>query len=100
MAIELKLDKFKAADKGQLELYLRWLDKYERQPGEGSPIGLILCTGKSSEHVELLELEKSGIRVAEYLTELPPRELLEKKLHQALLLAKERLALADGKKDD
>lgn len=100
VAIELKLDKFKAADKGQLELYLRWLDKYERQPGEGSPIGLILCTGKSSEHVELLELEKSGIRVAEYLTELPPRELLEKKLHQALLLAKERLALADGKKDD
>ncbi|MCA9443866.1 MAG: DUF1016 family protein [Candidatus Omnitrophica bacterium] len=100
VAIELKLDKFKAADKGQLELYLRWLDRYERQPGEGSPIGLILCAGKSSEHVELLELEKSGIRVAEYLTELPPRDLLEKKLHQALLLAKERLALADGKQED
>lgn len=95
VAIELKLDKFKPADKGQMELYLRWLDKHDRQPSEGSPIGLILCAGKSSEHVELLELEKSGIRVAEYLTELPPRDLLEKKLHEALLAARERLALKD-----
>ena len=62
VAIELKLGKFKAADKGQMELYLRWLDKYERQPGEESPVGLILCSDKSAEHVELLQLSKSGIR--------------------------------------
>ncbi|MCA9449245.1 MAG: DUF1016 family protein [Candidatus Omnitrophica bacterium] len=99
VVIELKLDKFKPADKGQVELYLRWLDKHERQPGEGSPIGLILCAGKSNEHVELLELEKSGIRVAEYMTELPPRDLLEKKLHQAILLAKERLAPPEEEKE-
>jgi predicted nuclease of restriction endonuclease-like (RecB) superfamily len=98
VVIELKLDKFRAADKGQMELYLRWLDKHERQPAEGSPIGLILCAEKSSEHVELLELEKSGIRVAEYLTDLPPRDVLEKKLRQAVLVAQERLALPEEKK--
>jgi len=92
VAIELKLGKFKAADKGQLELYLRWLDKYERREGENSPLGLILCAEKSTEHVELLQLAKSGIRVAEYFTELPPRALLERKLHDAIRLAREQIA--------
>ncbi|MBZ0274468.1 PDDEXK nuclease domain-containing protein [bacterium] len=92
VVIDLKLDRFKAAYKGQMELYLRWLDKYEMQPGEESPLGLILCAGKSSEHVELLQLEKSGVRVAEYLTDLPPRDLLEKKLHDAIYVARERIA--------
>jgi predicted nuclease of restriction endonuclease-like (RecB) superfamily len=92
VAIELKLDRFKSAYKGQMELYLRWLEKYEQQHGEESPIGLILCAGKSSEHVELLQLEQSGIRVAEYLTELPPRELLEKKLHEVIRRAREQIA--------
>lgn len=91
VAIELKLGKFKAADKGQMELYLRWLEKYERQPGEESPIGLILCADKSDEHIELLQLSRSGIRVAAYLTELPPRQLLQQKLHEAMALAKARL---------
>jgi predicted nuclease of restriction endonuclease-like (RecB) superfamily len=92
VAIDLKLKKFQAAYKGQMELYLRWLDKYDRPPGEESPIGLILCAGKSTEHVELLELEASSIRVAEYLTELPPREVLEQKLKAAVTIARERLA--------
>src|SRR5208337_110353 len=74
VVIDLKLGKFRAADKGQMELYLRWLDRYDRQPGEEQPLGLILCAGSSSEHIELLELEASGIRVAEYLTGLPPRK--------------------------
>jgi predicted nuclease of restriction endonuclease-like (RecB) superfamily len=91
VAIELKLDKFKAAHKGQMELYLRWLEKYEKQPGEELPIGLILCADKSDEHVELLQLSKSGIRVAAYLTELPPRELLRQKLHEAIELAKAQI---------
>jgi len=92
VAIDLKLGKFKAADKGQMELYLRWLDKYDRQPGEEQPIGLILCTGSSAGHIELLELEASSIRVAEYLTELPPRKVLEQKLKAAVAIARERLA--------
>ena len=92
VAVDLKLDKFKAADKGQMELYLRWLEQHEMQPGEELPIGLILCAGKSSEQVELLQLHKSGIRVAEYMTELPPRKLLQKKLHQAIIAAREQLA--------
>ncbi len=78
-----------------MELYLRWLQRHERREGEGSPVGLILCVGKSAEHVELLELEKSGIRVAEYLTELPPRRLLEGKLHEAVQLARARLAAGE-----
>lgn len=92
VAIELKMEHFKAEYKGQMELYLRWLDRYERQPGEDSPIGLILCAGKSDEQVELLELSKSGIRVAEYMTEIPSRKILEKKLHQAIKLARARLS--------
>jgi predicted nuclease of restriction endonuclease-like (RecB) superfamily len=91
VAIELKMGKFQAADKGQMELYLRWLDRHDRHTGEEKPIGLILCAEKSAQHVELLELEASGIRVAEYLTELPPRPLLEQKLHEAIALARRRL---------
>ena len=87
VAVELKLGKFRAADKGQMELYLRWLEKYEMQKNEETPIGLILCAGKSEEHVELLQLDKSGIRVADYLTELPARELLQRKLQDAIKLA-------------
>ena len=84
VVIELKLDKFRAEHKGQLELYLRWLDRYERKQGEESPLGIILCAGKNDERVELLELSASGIHVAEYLTILPPKELLQKKLHAAI----------------
>lgn len=70
-------------NKGQMELYLRWLDKHEREPEEASPLGIILCTGKKSEQIELLELDKSGIHVAEYLTTLPPRAVLVERLQQA-----------------
>ena len=80
VAIELKAGDFKPEYKGQMELYLRWLDKYERQPNEESPIGLILCTGKNHECIELLELDKAGIHVAEYLTALPSKEALPSKI--------------------
>lgn len=88
VAVELKIGEFKAAYKGQMELYLRWLDKHEREPEEASPLGIILCTGKKREQIELLELDKSGIHVAEYLTTLPPRELLAKRLQQATAKAR------------
>ncbi|MDP4844960.1 MAG: PDDEXK nuclease domain-containing protein [Salibacteraceae bacterium] len=91
VAIELKLGKFKAAHKGQMELYLKWLDKHEKQEGENPPIGLILCAEKSTEQVELLEMGKDGILVAEYWTDLPPKEKLEAKLHQSLIEAKARI---------
>lgn len=92
VAIELKLGRFKAAHKGQMELYLRWLDKYERQPGEEPPIGLILCAESSREQVELLQMHQDGITVAEYWTELPPKAELAQQLHAALTEARERLA--------
>jgi len=88
VAIELKLGSFDAAYKGQMELYLRWLDRYERRPGEDMPIGLILCGEKNREQIELLQLDRGEIRVAEYLVELPPREMLEAKLHEAIRLAR------------
>lgn len=91
VAIELKLGDFKPEHKGQMELYLRWLDKYERRPGEEPPLGLILCAGKKNERIELLELDRSGIHVAEYLTVLPSKEVLREKLHKAIAHARQRI---------
>jgi predicted nuclease of restriction endonuclease-like (RecB) superfamily len=91
VAVELKLGKFEAQHKGQMELYLKWLDKYEKQEGEQSPIGLILCAESKREQVELLEMHKDGIVVAEYWTELPPKKELEKKIHHLFIEAKERI---------
>ncbi|MCO5050739.1 MAG: PDDEXK nuclease domain-containing protein [Verrucomicrobiae bacterium] len=91
VAIDLKLREFKPGDKGQMELYLRWLDRHERKSGEEAPIGLILCAGQRQETVELLDLEKSGIRVSSYWTNVLPKEQLQKKLHEAVRLARARL---------
>lgn len=91
VAIELKLGRFQAKHKGQMELYLKWLDRYERKEGELPPVGLILCAESSREQVELLEMHKDGIMVAEYWTELPPKKQLEQKIHTILIEAKERM---------
>ena len=95
IAIDLKIGNFEAAYKGQMELYLRYLEKHEQVEGENSPIGLILCSAKNDEHVELLQLDKSNIRVADYLTLLPSQEVLKQKLHQAIENAKNRMARND-----
>jgi predicted nuclease of restriction endonuclease-like (RecB) superfamily len=91
IAIDLKLGKFKAAYKAQMELYLRWLEKNEMQPGEATPIGLILCAEGNREQIELLQLDKAGIKIAEYLTELPSKKLLQQKLHQAIEISKKQI---------
>jgi predicted nuclease of restriction endonuclease-like (RecB) superfamily len=99
VAIDLKLGEFEAAYKGQMELYLRFLEKHEQLEGEATPIGLILCTGKNAEHVELMQLPQSNIRVADYLTLLPPRETLQAKLHLSIELARQKL-LNDSKNNN
>lgn len=91
VAVELKLGKFEAQHKGQMELYLKWLDKYEKQEEEQSPIGLILCAESRRDQVELLEMHTDGIMVAEYWTELPPKKELEKKIHHLFIETKERI---------
>ena len=91
VAIDLNIGNFEASYKGQMELYLRYLEKYEQVEGENSPIGLILCSGKNEEHVELMQLDKSNIRVADYITLLPSQEVLKQKLHQAVENAKNRI---------
>lgn len=91
IAIDLKVGNFKAEYKGQMELYLRWLAKHEQEAGEQPPLGIILCAGKKQEQIELLELDGAGIHVAEYLTTLPPKEVLEQRLHQVIINAKRRL---------
>lgn len=97
IVIDLKIGEFEAGYKGQLELYLRYLEKYQCFEGENLPIGLILCTGtdRHEEHIELLQLSKSNIRIAEYLTELPSKELLQVKLHQSIEIAKNKLLNTD-----
>jgi predicted nuclease of restriction endonuclease-like (RecB) superfamily len=91
VAVELKLGDFEAGDKGQMELYLNWLKRHECEPGETAPLGIILCAGKSQQHAELLELAQSGIHVASYWTKVLPRKQLERKLHDAVRLARARL---------
>jgi predicted nuclease of restriction endonuclease-like (RecB) superfamily len=95
IAIDLKIGEFEAAYKGQMELYLRYLEKYEQVEDENTPIGLILCTGKNEEHIELLQLDKSNIRVADYLTILPPKKLLQEKLHKAVEIAQQKIKAKD-----
>jgi predicted nuclease of restriction endonuclease-like (RecB) superfamily len=90
VAIELKVGDFEAADKGQMELYLNWLKRYECEPDEAGPLGMILCAGKTDEHVELMDLQKSGIHLASYFTKLLPKKQLMKKLHAAVKLARQR----------
>jgi predicted nuclease of restriction endonuclease-like (RecB) superfamily len=92
VALELKLRDFEAADKGQMELYLNWLKKNEQGADEAPPLGIILCAGKRQEHVQLLGMERDNIHVASYVTKLLPQKQLERKLHQAVRLARARLA--------
>ena len=92
-AIDLKLGKFKASYKGQMELYLRWLEKYDMQSGEESPLGLILCAEGNNEQVELLQLENAGKKIAEYLTKFPDKKMLKQKLHATIEQNKKRLEL-------
>jgi len=91
IAIELKLGDFDPAYKGQMEWYLNWLNKHERLPHEAKPLGIILCAGKDHEDIQYLELDKTGIHVAQYLTELPAQDVLEEKLKHAIALAQERV---------
>ena len=84
IALDLKLGRFKAQYKGQMELYLRWLERYDMQPGEETPLGLILCTEESNEQIELLQLDASGIKVAQYMTELPPKEVLIRQMQKTI----------------
>jgi len=103
VAVELKLGNFKAAYKGQMELYLAWLDEYEKQQGEEAPIGIILCASANRKKVEMLKMDRAGIAVAEYWTELPPKAVFEEKIKEIMEEAQERLQrrkslLANGQK--
>jgi predicted nuclease of restriction endonuclease-like (RecB) superfamily len=104
VAIELKIGKFEARHKGQMELYLGWLNRYERQEDENAPIGLILCAEKSREQIELLQLDQDNIMVAEYWTVFPERPVFERKIHALLMSAREQVArrknLLAGRKGD
>jgi predicted nuclease of restriction endonuclease-like (RecB) superfamily len=100
VAVELKLESFQPSHVGQMEFYLRWLDKHERAAGEESPIGLILCAEADAEQVELFQLDSKSIRVSEYLIELPPLKLLQTRLHQAIEHAREMAARRQTAQED
>lgn len=90
VAIDLKKGHFKAEYKGKMELYLRWLENHEMEPGEETPIGLLLCTEGGDEQIELLQLDKTGLKVAQYMTELPSREVLMNHIQKSLAEAKSK----------
>ncbi len=96
VALELKHGSFRPEYKGQMELYLRWLAKHEREPGEETPLCIILCAGANTEQIELLELGTAGIHVAQYLRVLPSEEVLREKLHQAIETARSNVAALGG----
>jgi predicted nuclease of restriction endonuclease-like (RecB) superfamily len=100
IAIELKMTAFQPEHAGQMEWYLKWLAKHEQRPGEESPLGIIICAKKDQEDIELLELNKNGIHVAEYITALPPRDVFEAKLHTAIEMAREKYARLQLLKND
>lgn len=91
IAIDLKIGKFKAEYKGQMELYLRWLEKNETEPGEGMPIGLILCAEGNTEQIELLQLDETNIKVGQYITQYLPKDLLKEKLHQFVAASRRQM---------
>jgi len=94
VAIDLKLGTFTAADKGQMDLYLAWLKEHEWREGENEPVGLILCSSKTRQHIELLLRHgPHKMQVSEYVTKLPPKKLLEERLriYSTLLGSKEEL---------
>jgi len=100
VAIDLKLDKFKAGYKGQMELYLGWLEHNEMRDGENKPIGLILCSEKSPQQINYLMLDNNEqIKVAEYITMLPTKTILEEKLKQAIELAENSLKTRESNID-
>ncbi|MBD0020760.1 DUF1016 family protein [Gordonia pseudamarae] len=92
IAVELKIGKFKPAYEGQMKFYLKWLDRYERRKDEEAPLGLILCTETSREQIEMMEMHKDGIVVAEYWTTLPPKEILQRRITEIYRAAQERIA--------
>ncbi|MEK8052702.1 PDDEXK nuclease domain-containing protein [Ideonella sp. DXS22W] len=98
--IELKLGEFRPEHKGQVELYLKWLAKHEQQPGENAPIAIILCSDKDPELVELMDLQRDQVHVAEYWLQLPPPEVLRERLHRALVEAQARLSHSSHGSDD
>ncbi len=99
IAIDLKLGRFKAQYKGQMELYLRWLEANEMEKGEETPLGLLLCTEGSEEQIELLQLDNAGIKVAQYMTELPPRDVLVRQIQKSLELANSKWGKIKQKDD-
>jgi len=91
VAIDLKLGKFQPQHKGQMELYLKFLQKYEKQPHENSPIGLLLCSEGNSKHIELLMLDEENIKIAQYLTTFPSKQWFIDKLNKSIAIAQENV---------
>ena len=91
IAIDLKIGEFDASHKGEMELYLAYLQKHEMMEGENPPIGLILCAGKNPEHIELLQLHRSNIKIADYFTILPSKEILLDRLNRAIEIAQQKI---------
>ena len=101
VAIDLKLGKFKPQYKGQMELYLKYMQKYDMQPDENPPIGLLLCSEGNTEHIELMMLNEDRIKVAQYLTCLPDKQWFVDKLNRSILIAKEyKNQNEDGRRQD
>ena len=79
---DLKTEKLKHQDLGQMQMYVNYYDRYEKTDFENPTIGILLCPQKNDAVVELTLPENSNIFASQYQLYLPDKKLLQKKLQE------------------
>ena len=82
VVFDLKIGMLKHQDLGQMQMYLNYSDRYEKQADENPTIGVLLCQDKDDALVELTLPKDSNIYASQYQLYLPDKKLLQKKLQE------------------
>lgn len=87
--VDLKVDKLTHQDLGQMQMYVNYYDRYQRQEWEKPTIGILLCKEKNDALVELTLPKDANIYARQYMLCLPDKEVLQAKLREWILEAEE-----------
>jgi predicted nuclease of restriction endonuclease-like (RecB) superfamily len=83
--IELKTNKLTHQDIGQLQMYVNYYDRFEKQDYENSTIGILLCADKNDAVVKISLPEKnSNIIASKYSLYLPSEKQLIEELKKEI----------------